>query len=756
MPKRSSKSEGLVFFKNPLSDIPRDQFRSALIEHGAESADKFKTVLADVLAILKSYEPLQLLNMLAMYGLAVGMDDSGQQQKLLADIADIEQSHVELIQALALTVPVSDLNLRPPDPTALQSLFDLLPQLARSFSDQRYSQMSQDRADVEKSILVLQEQLRLHTQYVRNWGYFDKMCRIVTDLYAPLDSTIIAKFGLSVNDIVSLFTNHIRSLEKHRHETFLALTKIRERRTVEDRIHEYHSLYPDLQDNPDDFIAFVTQHCLDADQVMMLIWAHLDYRATEYSMLESGAVAANLGVNTETVTRVLDRLSIRLGELQGKDIEHLFLDNPVWLRPLVQISNEKYFCALPQMFFSFVRPILDELIKEDTGLVKAVATRRAAFLESEVARLFAAAFPDAERKTGFRWRYDGTEYENDLLVRVDSHLFLIEAKSGVVSDPALRGAPDRAKKHIRELIVAPSLQSARLAERIDEVLESPQLQTQYLPEIGIDLTRVKHIVRLSVTLEDFAQLQANLHELRDTGWFSSDHKLAPCIMLADLEIIFDILEAAGEKVNYLKRRAELLESMRTIGDEIDHLGLYLQTGFNIGDEIEDGSAILQLIEMSQPVDNYCVALAEGAHRQKPRLRSSDWWSDICSYVEKRSFWRWTEVINILLSLSFEEQEEAEKMFGQVRDRLRKGRKKGSQDTVFICPPTRKSEAVALFAFLDSDVGQRYLRMEQIANQAFDTAHVRRCLVIAANIDREDYPYSSLMVFDRSQPAPAAT
>lgn len=750
--RRSGKNDGPVFFKNPLSDIPRDQLRLALVKHAAESAGTFKTVLADVMAILKEHEPLQVLCMLSSYGLTAAMDQAGQQTPLAKE-TEIIQSHVEFAQALALTVPERDLNDKPADAPTLQKLLDLLPQLGRAFADQRYAALSKDRDEAEQAILALQEYLRLHTQHVRNWGYFDKVLRVVIDLYAPLDSAITAKLGLSVSDIVSVFVAHLRSFEKHNTSRLLALRQIWKRSTAAQRIREYYKIYPELQDKPEDLIAFATQHSLDANQAMGLIWAHLDFRATEHCMMHSRAVAAALGTNADVVERVLDRLSIRLGELEGKNIEHLFLDNPVWLRPLIRISNERYFCAMPQMFFSFVRPILDELITDDAALVQAVADRRAVFLESEVARLFATAFPGAEISTGFRWRYGGTEYENDLLVRVDSHLFLVEAKSGIVSAPALRGAPERAKKHIRELIVEPSQQSARLADRINTALASPQLQAQYLPEIGIDLTRVKRVVRLSVTLEDFGTVQTNLHELRHTSWIPADHNLAPCILLTDLEIIFDVLESAGEKINYLKRRAELAESMRTIGDELDHLGLYLKTGFNIGG-LESGSAILQLDRMSQLVDDYYVAFAEGVRRPKPKLRISKWWSDICKFVDQRSFWRWSEVINILLSFSLEEQEQAERMFGQIKSRHRKDRNARSQDTVFVCPPTRKSEAIALFAFRDSDGEQRHQKMEQIAGQTFDTAHVKRCLVIAVNVDRHGYPYSTLMVFDRSQATPS--
>ena len=136
---------------------------------------------------------------------------------------------------------------------------------------------------------------------MRNWGYFDKVLRIIIDLYAPLDSAIKAKLGLSATEIVSAFLAHLRSFEKQNTKTLLALRQIWRSRTAKQRIREYYKLYPELQDNPEDLIALVAQHGLDANQAMGLIWAHLDFRATEQSILDSRAVATALGADAGAV-----------------------------------------------------------------------------------------------------------------------------------------------------------------------------------------------------------------------------------------------------------------------------------------------------------------------------------------------------------------------------------------------------------------------------------------------------------------------
>ena len=51
--------------------------------------------------------------------------------------------------------------------------------------------------------------------------------------------------------------------------------------------------------------------------------------------------------------------------------------------------------------------------------------------------------------------------ELDGLVICDSILFLIEAKAGSITEPARRGAPDRLKAHLKELLAKAHSQGIR-------------------------------------------------------------------------------------------------------------------------------------------------------------------------------------------------------------------------------------------------------------------------------------------------------
>jgi len=165
--------------------------------------------------------------------------------------------------------------------------------------------------------------------------------------------------------------------------------------------------------------------------------------------------------------------------------------------------------------------------------------RRADFLEDQIQELFTKGFPDARLQRGVKWKESEKVFETDLLCRIDSHLFIVEAKSGLVHASALRGAPDRLKKHVQELILEPSIQSARLAERVSAMIAGKGEADFFETPLSFPLEGVIRIIRLSVTLDEFANLQAHVRTLAEAGWAPPGFDWALSMSLANLTTIFE-------------------------------------------------------------------------------------------------------------------------------------------------------------------------------------------------------------------------
>jgi len=437
-PKKKPQG-GAFFFKDPFSQIPRERLMPALVEHAKASKQKFQETLDSICTVLRSNEPLQVITTLAVFGLSTGMADDGKLTSLSKNNR-ISQAHVELVQALSLTIPATEIQNSPPNGHAIQQLFDLLPKLGDSFVHQRMIVLEQERSDEQKAITLVQELLRMHTQSVRNWGYFDNVRRVVHELYEPLDGAFTEHVGLSATQLAAAFVGLLRNAEQRINTAFNQLRDVLSKRSVASMIRRYYELNPQFTDTPDGLLALANKEQLTVDQTRVLVLSHIEYRLASIYTFSAASIASELAVAEEQVTRVFNRLSLSFGELASHQIDHLFLDNPVWRKPVIKIGLGRYFCAIPQAFFSFVRPILDDLISDNQPLEQTCEKRRADFLESELAQLFAKAFPGAQIIAGFRWRFEGKEYENDLLVRVDSALV---THRGEIGDGLMAGPKGR-------------------------------------------------------------------------------------------------------------------------------------------------------------------------------------------------------------------------------------------------------------------------------------------------------------------------
>jgi hypothetical protein len=721
-----------------------------LLEAGRSYEQEFEESLAKLVGLIRSVDPLHLLSVLAVYGLFAGMTETGKiQQKKEPGIA-VQQAHVELAQAVALTIPGDQLCDTPAMPDKVQEIWDLLIALGKAFHLKRLVQLQHAKTEEQKGVLQLQEHLRLNTQFVRNWGYFKRVIAITKRLYAPLDPLYQELVGFGATQLIHLFEHLVNRNETAITERWLRLRPVASARTMEEAVEAYYAAVPDMKDRPEDLIKYFREYGASREMILSILLSHYDLQLPDVFTFRVSEIAAETGLDASALRRVLPRLCYRFGELREADHERFFLANPVWLKPLIRLSEDAYYCATPQVFFGFVFQILEELLADNANAQQECARRRAEFLESEVTALLKQAFPGSEHTRNFKWRDGGIEYESDLLLKVDSYLLLVEAKSGSITWPALRGAPDRVKRHVRELLVEPAQQSKRLADKLERAHDGMACDVNILQQLPFDAANVQKIIRLSVTLEDFATIQANVASLKPTGWLDGEFAVSPTLTLADLEIVIDTLDSAPVRIHYLLRRAELEEHMAYKGDELDLLGLYLDTAFNLGEAEFLGNS-WRLVEMSHKIDEYYTALDQGIARKKPVLRSTQWWTDIRRRIEERHPNRWSEVAVMLMNVSHDDQQTAQKAFKRIVKNVRKNwRREGHMNSIILEPPKWRSDAFGLLAFRDRQKHERHKFMENVATQVFTRSHAERCLIVGVNIDKEHYPYSVLSVYDRPQ------
>jgi hypothetical protein len=739
---------GLREFSNPFAGMPQDDLIRMLVETGESWADRFENSLEKLSAAVRSVNVLHLLSILSFYGLTDGMTDEGERLNTARDDS-IMQPHIELIQALALQLRIEQQSLKLSGADKIQEIWDLLIENGTAFFAQRLTQIKDAKTLEEKAILQIQERLRSHTHFVRNWGYYQRVIRISRNLYAPLNALYERLIGFSASSVITTFEQLVAQTEKGLTSHLERFVEVLAATTVEHCALTYCKIFPDMKGTPDDLIRVVQKRRISLGQLKQLILIHADLQLTNIFTFSCSDLASKLDVCNEELQQVLNALSYRFGDLIEKNPRDFFLSNPVWMKPIIRLEDDRYFCSMPQLFFGFVFRILDGLLSDDEKARAAFQKRRSEFLEDAVEALFKKAFSGSEPTRNFKWRDGEDQYETDLLLQIDSYLILVEAKSGSISRPALRGAPHRAKRHIQDLIVDPAIQSARLATKLRRMASGEKIEADFPQPLPFDLESIRMIVRLSVTLEDFATIQSNVVVLKETGWVDNELIAAPTMTLADLEIVFDILTDATQKLHYLVRRAELEERVTYFGDEIDLLGLYLETGFNLG-EAEFERHPLDIGTKSEVIDDYYVARDQGITPEKPRLKSTKWWRHIRQEIERKKPEHWSEAAVMLLNVSYKDQQKIEKRFKSIMDRIKKNRHDPHRDNVLILQSRYwLHDAFAVIAYRESLNDCRHKLTGEVVDKIFADEHKTRCLVIGVNVDRGPCPFSFLTVAERN-------
>ncbi|MDD3937563.1 hypothetical protein [Rhodoferax sp.] len=750
--KPSASKRGPFFAGHPFNGVPFELRQRIAAEHGKRERETFEDILPKLIELVSRMDPLHTMALMSSYGLMASPYEQGQ-HKRDGSGPKVQQGHIEFLQALCLRNRLeTSTSTEFPEPDSIQKLFDWLPELFGAYQQMRVTLQPADPSDPPKQdpgITQVQEFLRAHTSIVRNWGYFGSVTRISKELFSRIDVDYEREAGMKLSKVVDIFEGLVRRHEDKINQHRNKLHGVFQLRSKEALLEAFFTTF-ELKGAIDHFRSHLSKPGVTLQQAKWALLPWSDRFIGPALIVTNEEISEEFGVNLDAAAILTNRLSLAFADLADAEPESFFLGNPVWLRPLIYMQKGFYFCALPQTLLSFVFPIVDELLVPFKGLQEKLSEARAAYLEDEVARLFEMALPGAARHRGFKWREGAQQFESDLVIRFDTTLILIEAKSGRVSWPALRGAPGRLIKEINKLIVEPSDQSGRLAQRLEE--DIAHLKANEAPTLGfpLPLEGVTCVVRLSVMLHDFATIQSVPTMLADAGVLKNKYPLAPCMSLADLEVMLDLLRTTYLRLHYLRRRAELLLSLDTIGDELDMLGMYLDTAMNLGTMQRKTNTIITA-GYSAKIDRYYTTRDEGLVARKPKPSTSEWFTRLCEQLLERSRPGWSEIACALLSIAPDDQQQLERHVRAMATRLRSGKAiREGQDTMVLIPPEWLHQALAFQVKRRDGPGPYGFHSQNIAQQAFESEHVKRCVVIVVDATASTLPYLSAGIFTATE------
>jgi hypothetical protein len=751
--KKPTQKVGSVTFDTfSIGEERREEFKDAILTSARKSVAEFPDLIEKVHEIFRATTPEGILATFGFYGARAAIDSDGTTQSLTKDI---EQHHIELLQALVLTLPLKDWGKGPSHGGIMQQVFDIMPKLAHTFFQMRLLAKEEEPDSQKRAISSLQERIRLHTQAVRNWGYYSEVIRLSRELYAPLDGKFAATLGFTATDVIDIAEILVSEVERRSGEHIRRLRKILHGKNAKEVVHKYFEYTPDLRGTPEEVMKIIPPGAT-REGVLSSIMSHMDLRHFDLMSFTAEEVAELAAKPKEVAEGVLAALSLMPGELTGKDVQHLFLANPVWAKPGLNLAGG-YLFGVPQSIFSHINDIMRGLA-ETARLEAVLADRRAAYLEGKMVETLQAALPTARILPNAKWTVGIQQFETDAIVIVDRTMIIAEAKSHRITPQGLRGAPDRLKRHLVDLVINPSIQSERLAKLTIAARAGDCDSRAIVGSLGIDAGTIDTIIRVSVALDDLSVLSSAEEDLTEAGWMPAEHSLAPSLHIADLICVVEMLENEILFLHYFSERFHFQKQFDLLGDELDFLGLYLSTGFNLGAKSEDMRRMV-ISGMSGPIDRFYDGTDAGLSVLKPKARLHRIYSDIVERLCERKPNGWTTIgMHLLNSASPEEQKEIERGLQRLKKSVtRKSKPSGHECFMAIIPPLDRKATVGFFVYPDVEKSGRRAAMEQLASMALERDGATVCVIFGKCAERLTAPYEAVLIaqHDDESPAPSA-
>jgi hypothetical protein len=676
--------------------------------------------------LISSVNPLQLVAMLAVAGHARVPEGS---------VNPIGNVVIEIAQFLAIRTGAASWN---PPAGAYDLRYGKIANLIQQYH--AYSALSD--SPTLTSVTTHDEKRRLsyiarqHFSTSRSWAYPTELQDLIERLASPLEESLRSLVGYGTRTVIRMWRG-VRDRLFSRLQVFdvLRSSVISEGdRTSISRALKGRVEHLGLGD-----LLGQLEQCGPADQAIELLTREISCLFV-FDVQSLHHLAADQEVELSALTTYLDAHSFRCGDLKDAPLRDALDTNPIWKKPIVQLSESSYFIPLPELFFGFAFLHLEHLF-ETAGLKKRWENRRAKFLEDELAQLISHAFPSGEIFTGVTCA--GLDGESDVLARVGNWLIVAEAKSHKLTQAARQGKYKSLEDRIEKLMVDPGSQSARLAAYICKSQRSVVLTTRKGPSHILQIDEICRIIRLTVTLESLGGLSIQGGVLKEIGFGTVDQQIPTTVSITDLAMIFETLPTEEERLDYLFRRSNLQSETRIHAEERDLLVFYLSSTMRAQWDSAQGQ-FLGLAGIGRILDESYMSRLEGRIPTVYRREYTPLWHQLLELISSRGSLYWPEAACMLLTFTVDEQVQIERDVRQNRTKRKKGVAQNVNSGAW-----KENFVVWMKAYKRSEIPAATQQLRSEARNMIDTGKADQVLVFILTFDMK--PTDMFLLTNRSKP-----
>lgn len=536
-----------------------------------EAATEAQQLMDEILAVVSSVDPVELLARLS-FRMIVGLHGFGTK----GHNPSIHAHELELVQALALSCPRSRNNSHTDMAGAMDRILPLV--RAHTIALQKMTRMRLSVDPDANKVEAVLDRIRATTHTVRGPRHAYQTRAYLRDLAASLDGRFMSALGWTITELVDCLEgfafrlgDDLAKLRDALRPAFMSSDAVR-------AIERFRADNPDQRDHP--YLARIGAGT-PLEQVKGALFAIFEEQLPPVFRLDGPDAHPAF----ERLRPQLSSLALGFGDISGEELQHLKLGNPVRSRPFVADSDGSLYLFCSQTMYAYlvelIDAIVDQLDETKPDLKSACADFKADWLETRLETLVRGAFPDGQVIANAKWRdATGKPGETDCILAIDQTVGLFEAKSGRITPSARRGGPGRLKSEIKDLLVHPSLQSARFADLLRST-KGPIKVDVGRETAHIAGSVIREIVRVNILFDTLGPLTSGTRQLVEAGFIAPGTPMAPSMSIFELETLFELLPDQISRLHYLRRRAELEEMTTFEADEMDLIAFYLETGFCI-------------------------------------------------------------------------------------------------------------------------------------------------------------------------------
>lgn len=721
---------------DPLGGMSGAERHQALAAVAEKARQDFDGSVVQLKAAVRRFNPLQLLAHFAYYDQIHLHDSDGKYGYIPTG-----QSAVEWLQALVLQVPETDVQAvleECPDGNQLHDVNKAL-----NTAQECYGMMRLAKKSGPDPVGMAAELIRQHTAFVRNEGYGWQLQRLHQEIFRPLDGEYRSREGISLSDVAKFLWAVLEAVQQRLNEDRSQRRKIVTQISAKGVIAEFAAL---TKQQPERVRSEMAEFADDIEKVRVAVINWLDCRNFRLFYFREDELAGLFpaGAPPEAVRKVLGQLSIKWGELSDCDPEKLILDNPVWHQPFLEVGGGCYYCPVVGLVQSFGLEIVEGILRKHQDLWDRYGHKvRGTYLEDRTEAAVRAAYPQAKIFRGVRWPgTDGRNYENDVLVLVDTHALIFECKSGRVRAQAQRGNAAAMKTEIEKIVGDASRQGRRFAEYLLAQRKVVRLQDVSGKTQEIDLTQLLRATTVNVTLDYLGHIAVHQRLLHSASMVDADTALTATLPLHELELVLELLDQPALSTHYFRRRSEIASANDMLAEESGMLAMYLATSFDFGDAEGDSQHQFLVPGLGKKLDRYFMRKERGEDCAKPALRLRGWWSDLLEKFESKHFPGWIESSHALLSVGYQRQKKFEQLCKQLVRNVRSNWRDPLHNNTCVMIVGSPSWRTAVIYLVIKHQSRKELHelVKDRMQRAVETHGVQRAIVIATSAVERTYPY----------------